>query len=85
MFSTPMVYVLSCEVSPSLVVCSLQFLQCVIVIGFLAFASCFFFRFFFRPFHDFFLLKSLPAARKGMKRRKRGFSHVSASVFNTVK
>ena len=29
-------------------------------------------------------LSLLPAARKGLKRRKHGFSHISASEFNTV-
>ena len=38
----------------------------------------------FRIFHAF-SLKSLTAARKGMKHRKRGFPGVSASEFNTVK
>ena len=33
----------------------------------------------------FFLLKSFPTARKGMERRKREFSRVFASEFNTVK
>ena len=31
-----------------------------------------------------FLLKSLPAAHKGIKCRKRGFLHVSASKFNPL-
>ena len=42
--------------------------------------TVFFFVHCFRLFHDF-SLKSLPAARKGMKRRKREFSRVSVSEF----
>ena len=36
-------------------------------------------------FRSVCFIKSLPAVRKGIKRRKRGFSRVSASEFNAVK
>ena len=52
----------------------------------LHFSLFFFSAFCFRLFRVFFFSnKSLPAARKGMERRKRGFSRVSGRELKTVK
>ena len=49
-----------------------------------SFLCWFFFALCFRFFHAF-SLKSLPAAHKGRKRQKRGFSRVSSSEFKDVR
>ena len=47
--------------------------------------SIYHFTAFFLQAFSYFFAQTLPAARKGMKRQKRGFSRVPTSEFNTVK